>query len=110
MSSPLLQAFFVGRAISEVLYERAEASFTDALSELGKLDAELREQSRDFVNQVMERAAREQEIAARSRTGTTTVVTVDTPTGDLQATIDDLRAEIAELRSALQQYRAQANN
>lgn len=109
MNSPLLHAFFVGRAIAEVFYERAESAITDALSELGKLDAELREQTRDFVDQVMERAALEQEIAMRSRT-TTTVVSVDMPTGDLQATIDDLRAEIAELRSELQRYRSQASN
>jgi phosphoribosylaminoimidazole (AIR) synthetase len=107
MSSPLLQAFFVGRAIAEVFYERAEASVSDALSELGKLDAELRENTRVFVDQVMERAAREQEIAMASRGGSPSVTVLNE---DLQATIDDLRAEIAEMRTALQQYRSQASN
>ncbi len=109
MNSPLLQAFFVGRAIAEVFYERAESSVSDALSELGKLDAELRENTRIFVDQVMERAAREQEIAMGNRPASAGV-SVDSPSSDLQATIDDLRAEIAEMRNELQRYRSQANN
>jgi polyhydroxyalkanoate synthesis regulator phasin len=109
MSSPLLQAFFVGRAIAEVLYERAEASVSDALSELGKLDAELRENTRVFVDQVMERAAREQEIAMANRDASTGV-SVQRPNEDLQATIDDLRAEIAEMRTELQRYRSQTTS
>ena len=44
MSNPLVQAFFVGRAIAEVINERVEVALTDALSELGKFDAEAKEQ------------------------------------------------------------------
>lgn len=107
MSSPLVHAFFVGRAIAEVVYERVEDSLTNALSELGKFDAEQRENIRAFVDEVMLRAQREEELARQART-TTTVVPVDFPTGDLQATIDELRAEIAELRSELQRYRSRS--
>jgi len=108
MSTPLVHAFFVGRAIAEIAYEKLEAGVTDALSELGKFDAEQRENLRQFVAEVMERAEREASIAAPTQTTatTTTIVPLDLQTGgDLQATIDDLRAEIAQLRSELQRYR-----
>ncbi|MER3432337.1 MAG: hypothetical protein C4288_02645 [Leptolyngbya sp. ERB_1_1] len=108
MSTPLVHAFFVGRAIAEIAYERLEAGVTDALSELGKFDAEQRENLRQFVNEVLERAQREQTLATQAQT-TTTIVPLDLQTGgDLQATIDDLRAEIAELRSELQRYRTRS--
>ncbi|PLZ57170.1 DUF6825 family protein, partial [Fischerella thermalis] len=58
MSNPLVQAFFVGRAVAEVITERLENALTDTLSEVGKLDAELREQLRQFTEEVMERANR----------------------------------------------------
>lgn len=108
MSTPLIQAFFVGRAIAEVLYERAEETLTSALSELGKFDAEQRENLRSFVDEVIERANREAQAATQART-TTTIVPIDIQSEDLQATIDDLRAEIAELRSELQRYRSRSN-
>lgn len=106
MSTPLVHAFFVGRAIAEIAYEKLEAGVTDALSELGKFDAEQRENLRQFVDEVMERAQREAAVATRTQPTTTTIVPLDLQTdGDLQATIDDLRAEIAQLRSELQRYR-----
>lgn len=103
MSNPLLQAFFVGRAAAEILTERLEFAITDALSELGKWDAETREQLRQFTDEVIERANRAAEAAGATQTtgygetGSTSV--------DLQATIDELRAEIATLRTELQRYR-----
>ncbi len=106
MSNPLVHAFFVGRAVAEVLYENLEGSLTNALSELGKFDAEQRENLRQFVDQVTERAQREEEFAMQGRP-----VTTSTPTGgsvDLQETIDELRAEIAQLRSELQKYRSRS--
>ncbi|MFO5470546.1 MAG: DUF6825 family protein, partial [Dolichospermum sp.] len=56
MSNPLVQAFFVGRAVAEVINERVEVALTDALSELGKFDAETKEQLRQFTEEVMARA------------------------------------------------------
>ncbi len=107
MNTSLVHAFFVGRAIAEIAYEQLENGVTNALSELGKFDAEQRENLRIFVDQVAERAAREEEIAMQARTGSTGV-RVESQTEDLQATIDDLRAEIAQLRSALQSYRSRS--
>ena len=105
MSNPLIHAFFVGRAAAEVLGEKLEIALTDALSELGKFDAEAREQLRQFTEQVMERANREAETATVSRT-TTTRVTPNSQSVDEQAMIDELRAEIALLRTELQRHRS----
>lgn len=105
MSNPLIHAFFVGRAVAEICNEKLEVALTDALSELGKFDAEAREQLRQFTEQVMERANREAEVTSVGRT-TTAIVTSDPQPADLQAMIDELRAEIALLRAELQRYRS----
>ncbi|KAB8335096.1 hypothetical protein SD80_001670 [Scytonema tolypothrichoides VB-61278] len=104
MSNPLLQAFFVGRAAAEILTERLEFAITDALSELGKWDAQTREELRHFTDEVIERANRAADAAGATQTtgyGETSSASVD-----LQATIDELRAEIATLRTELQRYRS----
>lgn len=105
MSNPLVQAFFVGRAVAEVVNERLEVALTDAFSELGKLDAELREQMRQFSDDVMARANMAASAASHGRDSS---VTVDSgsQSEDTQAMIDELRAEIALLRAELQRYRS----
>lgn len=105
MTNPLVQAFFVGRAVAEILNEQLENALTDALSELGKFDAEQREHLRQFTEQVMERANREAETATVAQT-TTAIVRQDSQSGDVQAMLDELRAEIALLRSELQRHRS----
>ncbi|MBE9127115.1 MULTISPECIES: DUF6825 family protein [unclassified Coleofasciculus] len=105
MSHPVLHAFFVGRAVAQVLNERLEDSLTNALSELGKFDAEQREHLRQFTEQVMERAQRESEA---SMDWSSTTVSADSQGVDMQATIDELRSEIARLRTELQLYRNQS--
>lgn len=103
MSSPILRAFFVGRALSEALYEQAEHTLTDVLSNIGKFDAEQRENLRHFTQQVLDKAAQAEADALRDRPTSTSPSTA--PAADLQAMIDDLRAEIAELRAELKRYR-----
>ncbi len=105
MSNPLLQAFFVGRAAAEVINERLEVVLTDALSEVGKFDAEAREQLRQFTQEVTERANRAAE-ATNPGQATSGVRQPSSEPVDLQATIDELRAEIALLRNELQRYRS----
>jgi hypothetical protein len=107
MSNSVIHAFFVGRALAQALNEQVEDALTNALSELGKFDAEQRERLRQFTEQVMETAAREAETAMLGRT-TTTIVPVGTNSVDLQATLDELRAEIARLRAQLKLYRNQS--
>jgi Sec-independent protein translocase protein TatA len=104
MSSPLVHAFFVGRALAESLYEQAENSLTEGLSELGKLDAELRERLRNFTEQVIERANQAEETALQTKT--TVSVSPNFQPADLQAMIDELRAETAQLKTELKRYRS----
>lgn len=107
MSNPLVHAFFVGRAAAEAVGEQLETAVTSALSELGKFDAEQRERLRQFTDQVLERANREEEAAMQGRT-TSALVKRGSQPQDLQATIDELRAEIAQLRAELQLYRSRS--
>ena len=105
MTNPLVHAFFVGRAVAELLNEQLENALTDALSELGKFDAESRENLRQFTQQVTERANRAAETTTLGRT-TVAIVPQGSQPVDLQAMIDELRAEIALLRAELQRYRS----
>jgi hypothetical protein len=106
MSSPLIHAFFVGRAIAEVLTEQAERTLTEVLSELGKFDAEQRERMRNFVQEVTTRANQAESVTMNSGEGSA----IASPgSRDLQALIDDLRAEMAEVRAELQRYRSGMN-
>ncbi len=107
MSNSLIHAFFVGRAVAQAINEQVEDALTNALSELGKFDAEQRERLRQFTEEVMERASREAETIVQGQT-TTAIVPIGSQPTDLQATIDDLRAEIARLRAELQSYRNQS--
>jgi predicted component of type VI protein secretion system len=112
MSNPLVQAFFVGRAVADILSEQFEATMTQTLSDLGRFDAEQRERLRQFTEDVLERAQQTEAAAMGDRptdpTPANTASTPSTPT-DLQSMLDELRAEIAQLRSSLQRYRSSAS-
>lgn len=94
----------MGRAIAEAISEQVEINMTNALSELGKFDAEQRERLRLFTEEVIARAQRAEEMSMQGRT--TSHSTGTQGSSDLQATIDDLRAETAQLRAELQRYRS----
>ncbi len=107
MNSPLVNAFFVGRALAEACGEQLENTVSQTMGDLGKFDAEQRERLRQFMEQVLEKANRDAEQAMQSRPGT--AIATNTVSGDdLQTTIDELRAEIAQLRVELQRYRARS--
>jgi siroheme synthase (precorrin-2 oxidase/ferrochelatase) len=103
MSNPVIHAFFVGRALAEVIKEKIEDNITNALSELGKFDAEQREHLRQFLEEVNARAA--QEAAKGIHNDRSSVSGETNSVVDLQEIIDELRAEIAHLRIELKQYR-----
>ena len=120
MSNPVTDAFFFGRALAEVLSEKLEESFTNAMSDLGKFDAEQRENLRKFVEEVELRAERaagntsysnvNTSVRVNTPTSKSTPATVDTVdidihSDDLQAMLDSLRAEIATLRAEVRKYR-----
>ncbi len=104
MSNPVIDAFFLGRALAEVVGEKLEDVYTNAASEFGKFDAEQRENLRVFIEEVQLRA----ENSAQNN-NTTNVSQPYTPASeepeDLQEMLDQLRAEIASLRSELKKYR-----
>ncbi|VEP12638.1 conserved hypothetical protein [Hyella patelloides LEGE 07179] len=102
MSNPVIDAFFLGRALAEVVGEKLEDAYTNALSELGKFDAEQRENLRAFIEEVQLRA--QQSASSEYTTDSTSSQGTET-SGDLQEMLDQLRAEIAELRAELKQYR-----
>ena len=103
----MVHAFFIGRALASAVGEQIEHLVTDGLSNLGKFDAEQRENLRQFTEDVLARAEREEAEAMQGRPSAATS-TANSPQ-DLQATIDNLRAEIAQVRAALQQYRTSSN-
>lgn len=101
MSEPVNRAFVIGKALATVLREKAEETITDVLGDVGRFEAEQRENLRQFTQEVLARADQELQTPADANAPTGNGAT---PTGDLQETIDELRAEIAELRAALKQY------
>ena len=105
MSNPVIDAFFVGRALAEVLGEKIEESFTNALSDLGKFNAEQSENLRQFNEEVLARAKREANKVSQGNSITLADGVAQSPT-DLQEMIDELRAEIAYLRAELRNYRS----
>ena len=106
MSKPALDAFFFGRAVAEVLGEKFEDALTDALSELGKFDAEQRERLRQFTQEVEAKAEREAEAGVQ--VSDTPYAASGIQSVDLQEMIDELRAEIARLRAEIKNYRGQS--
>jgi polyhydroxyalkanoate synthesis regulator phasin len=93
MSNPVLQAFFVGRALADSCREQVENTVASAIGELSKFDADQRVNLRNFTEQVLSRAQQD--------------VTTQAPMAsvDLQETIDNLRAEVAQLRDKLREIR-----
>ncbi len=108
MNNPVLQAFFIGRALAESISEEIEKNITNFLSEVGQFDAEQRENLRQFADRVLERADREAEASLEGNSNST-ILQTDASGGDLQANIDELRAEMAQLRTELQNYRARTS-
>ena len=116
-SNPVTNAFFFGRALAEVFSEKLEESFTNAMSDLGKFDAEQRENLRQFVEEVQLRADRAAGNTSYPTSGSSVNINTNKPTDtididinttnsdDLQAMLDQLRAEIATLRSELKKYK-----
>jgi len=110
MSSPVVHAFFMGRALATAIGEQLEQAMTETMSNLGRFDAEQRETLRKFTDEVMARVQQqESEVSQEMSSNGFSAVSTPASSQDLQATIDNLRAEIAQVRATLQQYRASLN-
>lgn len=114
-NNPVTNAFFFGRALAEVMSEKLEETFTSAMSDLGKFDAEQREHLRQFIEEVQVRAEQSAGTTSyptstnnSSTNNVSSTINIDTSSSnpdDLQTMLDQLRAEIATLRSELKKYR-----
>ncbi|HEY9767980.1 MAG TPA: hypothetical protein V6C71_05655 [Coleofasciculaceae cyanobacterium] len=119
-NNPVTNAFFFGRALAEVMSEKLEESFTNTMSDLGKFDAEQRENLRQLMEEVQLRAERTVSNTSypsspsypnnsnNSSTGNApSTINIDISSNnsdDLQTMLDRLRAEIATLRAELKKY------
>ncbi|KAK9160504.1 hypothetical protein Syun_006845 [Stephania yunnanensis] len=61
----VVDAFFLGKALAEVISERVESTVGELLSTFGRLQAEQQKQVQEFQEEVLERAKREKGKAAR---------------------------------------------
>ncbi|MBC7882656.1 MAG: hypothetical protein H7Y37_15275 [Anaerolineae bacterium] len=106
MSNPWIRTFFLGRATAEVLLEKLEDAVTDLLSDVGRAEADWRDQLRIFTETVVERAE-SAELEAMADLGSTPdrYAAYNAASNDVQRTVDELRAEVARLRSELQRLR-----
>ncbi|XP_050204290.1 uncharacterized protein At4g13200, chloroplastic [Mercurialis annua] len=64
-SKNVLDAFFLGKAVAEAVNERLESAVGEFLSTIGRLQAEQQRQVQDFQEDVLERAKKAKENAAR---------------------------------------------
>ncbi|XP_071689609.1 uncharacterized protein [Rutidosis leptorrhynchoides] len=64
-SKQVLDAFFLGKAFAEALNERIESTVGEFLSTVGRLQAEQQKQVLEFQDEVLERAKKAKEKAAR---------------------------------------------
>ncbi|KAK3205662.1 hypothetical protein Dsin_019708 [Dipteronia sinensis] len=64
-SRSVLDAFFLGKALAEALNERVESAVGEFLSTVGRLQAEQQKQVQEFQEDVLERAKKAKEQAAR---------------------------------------------
>ncbi|GAY40131.1 hypothetical protein CUMW_049680 [Citrus unshiu] len=64
-SRTVLDAFFLGKAVAEALNERIESAVGEFLSTVGRLQAEQQKQVQEFQEDVLERAKKAKEKAAR---------------------------------------------
>ncbi|KAJ6338903.1 hypothetical protein OIU76_008377 [Salix suchowensis] len=64
-SRSVLDAFFLGKAVAEALNERVESAVGEFLSTIGRLQAEQQKQIQDFQEDVLGRAKKAKEQAAR---------------------------------------------
>ncbi|KAJ4954904.1 hypothetical protein NE237_011687 [Protea cynaroides] len=93
----ILDAFFLGKALTEAINQRIESTVGELLSAVGNLQAEQQKQVQEFQEEVLERAKRAKEKAAReSIDGVTTFISpsssdsTSTTTGENPADKDPL--------------------
>lgn len=93
-SRSVLDAFFLGKALAEALNERIESAVGEFLSTIGRLQAEQQKQVQDFQDDVLERARRAKEKAAREAMEAQGLISKSTTTTDTSAGTDEVTAVV----------------
>ncbi|KAF2296435.1 hypothetical protein GH714_037974 [Hevea brasiliensis] len=107
-SRSVLDAFFLGKALAEALNERIESTVGEFLSAIGRLQAEQQRQIQDFQVDVLERAKRAKENAAREAMGAQGLVSNAT-TVDPKSAAYDINSETSKSSSSTINAVAPAN-
>ncbi|CAN1131181.1 Uncharacterized protein At4g13200, chloroplastic [Linum perenne] len=95
-SKSVLDAFFLGKALAEVLNERIESAVGEVLSSIGKIQSEQQKQIQSFQEDVVERAKRAKQGAAAQTTSVVeTSSTADDPKTYASSTATDDAEETA---------------
>ncbi|KAL1368266.1 hypothetical protein HN51_022412 [Arachis hypogaea] len=81
-SRSILDAFFLGKAVAEAVNERVESAVGEFLSTVGRLQAEQQKQVQEFQEEVLERAKKAKEKAAREAQGLVPNYTAETDVAD----------------------------
>eukprot|EP00241_Pyramimonas_parkeae_P012019 CAMPEP_0114226430 /NCGR_PEP_ID=MMETSP0058-20121206/1233_1 /TAXON_ID=36894 /ORGANISM="Pyramimonas parkeae, CCMP726" /LENGTH=191 /DNA_ID=CAMNT_0001337165 /DNA_START=73 /DNA_END=648 /DNA_ORIENTATION=- len=117
----VLDAFFVGRALAEVVNEKVGSALGEILSEVAKKDAERRRDLRDFQDEVRKRARDQQSkammtsvpyaendnpAAAASPTVASSADSVPGPDEpDLGNSVQELESEVSQARKAVNEFK-----
>ncbi|KAD3338407.1 hypothetical protein E3N88_33928 [Mikania micrantha] len=88
-SKQILDAFFLGKAFAEALNERIESTVGEFLSTVGRLQAEQQRQVQEFQDEVLERAKKAKEKAAREAMEAQGLVPKSTASNSSQPTADE---------------------
>ncbi|XP_076905354.1 uncharacterized protein LOC143561095 [Bidens hawaiensis] len=88
-SKQILDAFFLGKAFAEALNERIESTVGEFLSTVGRLQAEQQKQVQEFQDEVLERAKKAKEKAAREAMEAQGLVPKSTPSNISSTTVNE---------------------
>mmetsp|Transcript_177 Transcript_177/g.454 ORF Transcript_177/g.454 Transcript_177/m.454 type:complete len:193 (-) Transcript_177:328-906(-) len=111
----VLDAFFVGRALAEVVNEKLGTAVGELLSEVAKRDSERRREMRDFQEEVRKRARDQQQRAVSSTVESPSTASAPeestkseeptTPKADasskLEDSVGDLKSEVSQAKQEL---------
>jgi|CryBogDrversion2_11_1035321.scaffolds.fasta_scaffold88376_1 polyhydroxyalkanoate synthesis regulator phasin len=100
MNNEIFQILSFGKALAQVLAEKAQFTATDVISELEKIKAEYRENWRELIVEVQDRVNQD-----KQGTSSPNQIIIDEPQVDTQTLLDELRAEIASLKAELKNHR-----
>ncbi|XP_041002992.1 uncharacterized protein At4g13200, chloroplastic-like [Juglans microcarpa x Juglans regia] len=89
-SRSVLDAFFLGKALAEALNERIESTVGEILGAISRLQAEQQKQVQDFQDEVLERAKRAKEKAAREAMEAQGLITSKSTTIDIAPATDSI--------------------